>query len=184
MSFINIFFTAIALSIDAMSLAILHGFCSKNTKNILIKISLTFGFFQFFMTFLGFIAGTLFIQKLSMYFKYISFAIFLFLGLTMIKEAFKKSEEKFECNIGKDLSLISIILMGIASSIDALLVGFTFSMLPKYSVFFYSLFIGIVTFLLSAMGFILGNKFGNILGNHANLLGGVLLIFISINILF
>ncbi|MBQ3438276.1 MAG: manganese efflux pump [Fusobacterium sp.] len=183
MSFINIFFTALALSMDAMSLAIIHGICSKNNSKLFWKISLTFGFFQFFMTFIGFLTGNLFIHKLSFYFKYISFGIFLLLGLMMIRESFTEDDEKIECSTDNDLSFITLFLMGLATSIDALLIGFTFSLFPHTEVFTYSIFIGIVTFLFSALAFLLGSKFGNILGKHPNIIGGILLIFISINIL-
>lgn len=183
MTFINIFFTALALSMDAMSLAIVQGICSKNNTKLLWKISFTFGFFQFFMTFIGFLAGNLFIHKISIYFKYISFGIFLFLGLMMIKESFSKGEEKIECPADNDLSILTLTLMGIATSIDALLVGFTFSLFPHMEVFTYSIFIGLITFLFSVLAFIIGGKFGNILGNHPNIIGGILLIFIAINVL-
>lgn len=183
MSFINIIFTAFALSMDAMSVAIVHGVCSQNNKNNLLKISLTFGFFQFFMAFLGFIAGNFFVQKLSFYFKYISFGIFFFLGIMMIKESFKKEEKILECSSEKNLKFFPLILMGLATSIDALLVGFTFSLLRTGDALIYCLIIGIITFLLSGSAFIIGDKFGNILGNHSNLIGGLLLIFISISIL-
>lgn len=184
MSFINIIFTAFALSMDAMSVAIVHGVCSQNNKNNLLKISSTFGFFQFFMAFLGFIAGNIFVQKLSAYFKYISFGIFLFLGIMMIRESFKKEEEILECSSDKNLKFFPLVLMGLATSIDALLVGFTFSLLPKLEAFTACLIIGIITFLLSGIAFIVGDKFGNVLGNHSNLIGGILLIFISISVLF
>lgn len=182
MSFINILFTSLALSMDAMSVAIVHGICSQNNKNNLMKISSTFGFFQFFMAFIGFRLGIVLVPKLSQYFKYISFAIFIFLAITMIRESFKKENEKLECS-DKNLNFLPLMLMGIATSIDSLLVGFTLSLLPKLTAFISCLIIGIITFFISGMGFILGDKFGNILGNHANLLGGILLIFISINIL-
>lgn len=182
MSFINIIFTAFALSMDAMSVAIVHGVCSQNNKNNLLKIASTFGFFQFFMAFLGFVAGNLFIQKLSAYFKYISFGIFFFLGAMMIRESFKKEEDVLECS-DKNLKFFPLILMGLATSIDSLLVGFTLSLLPKLTAFVSCLIIGIITFLLSGLAFVVGDKFGNVLGNHSNLIGGLLLIFISISIL-
>ena len=87
-----------------------------------------------------------------------------------------------ECSVN-DLKIYPLILMGIATSIDSLIVGFTFSLLPKGQVFLYCLIIGIVTFLISGLGFILGEKLGDVLGRKANLLGGVLLILLSINVL-
>ena len=98
MSAISIFITALALAMDAMSLAIFQGIASTENqrKENLIKIALTFGIFQFGMAFIGSVSGTFFIHYISKYSKYISFAIFLFLGLMMLKEAFKGEEMEYD----------------------------------------------------------------------------------------
>ena len=98
MSTIGVLITALALAMDAMSLSIYQGIASTESqkKQNFLKIVLTFGIFQFAMALVGSLSGTLFIHYISLYSKYVSFAIFLFLGLMMLKEALKKEEMKYE----------------------------------------------------------------------------------------
>lgn len=182
MSTISVLITALALAMDAMSLSIYQGIASTESqkKQNFLKIILTFGIFQFAMALVGSLSGTLFIHYISLYSKYVSFAIFLFLGLMMLREALKKEEMEYD---EKDLDFKTLIIMGIATSLDSLLVGLTFSILPFYQTFLYTVEIGIVTAIIAGLGFILGDKFGNILGQKSHFLGAALLIFISINIL-
>ena len=183
MSTIGVLITALALAMDAMSLSIYQGIASTESqkKQNFLKIVLTFGIFQFAMALVGSLSGTLFIHYISLYSKYVSFAIFLFLGLMMLKEALKKEEMKYE---EKYSDFKTLIIMGIATSLDSLLVGLTFSILTFYQTFLYTVEIGIVTAIIAGLGFILGEKFGNILGQKSDFLGAALLIFIAINILF
>lgn len=182
MKIISILLTALALSLDSMSIAISYGLYTKNNlKKELLKISLTFGFFQFIMPFIGFFIGNLFLNKISIYFNYISFAIFLFLGISMLKEGLSKDENSKY--FSTSLNIRQLFFLGIASSLDALLVGFTFSLLPNFKVLLYSLLIGFITIFLSILGFYLGNKFGNIFGKKSNLIAAIILIIVSINIL-
>ena len=98
MSTIGVLITALALAMDAMSLSIYQGIASTESqkKQNFLKIVLTFGIFQFAMALVGSLSGTLFIHYISLYSKYVSFAIFLFLGLMMLKEALKNEEMKYE----------------------------------------------------------------------------------------
>lgn len=182
MPFINIVLIAFALSMDAFSLAVSQGISKQyDSKNNLLKISLTFGFFQFFMTFLGYLGGNLFVEKIVAYGNYISFSIFLLLGILMFREGFKnEDDEKLE----DSLDFKTLLLMGIATSIDALLVGLTFSFYNTFNVFTYSLEIGIITFFISMIGFLLGNKFGNIFGNKSHFVGGSILFIVAISLFF
>ena len=98
----------------------------------------------------------------------------------MLREALKKEKMEYD---EKYLDFKTLIMMGIATSLDSLLVGLTFSILPFYQTFLYTVEIGVVTAIIAGLGFILGEKFGNILGQKSYFLGAVLLIFIAINIL-
>ena len=182
MSTISVLITALALAMDAMSLSIYQGIASTESqkKQNFLKIILTFGIFQFVMALVGSLSGTLFIHYISLYSKYVSFAIFLFLGLMMLREALKKEEMEYD---EKYLDFKTLVIMGIATSLDSLLVGLTFSILPFYQTFLYTVEIGVITAIIAGLGFILGDKFGNILGQKSHFLGAALLIFISINIL-
>lgn len=182
MSALSIFMTALALAMDAMSLAIFQGIASTENqrKQNFIKIALTFGIFQFAMAFVGSVSGSFFIHYISKYSKYISFGIFLFLGLMMLKEALKGEEMEYD---EKYLDFKTLFIMGIATSLDSLLVGLTLAILPMQRAFLYSVEIGIITSIIAGLGFILGVKFGDILGQKSHFLGAFLLIIISINIL-
>ena len=182
MSTIAVLITALALAMDAMSLSIYQGIASTENqrKQNFIKIILTFGIFQFAMALVGSLSGSLFVHYISLYSKYISFAIFLFLGLMILKEALKKEEMEYD---EKYLDIKTLIIMGVATSLDALLVGLTYSILPFHKVLVYTVEIGIITAIISGLGFIAGNKFGDILGQKSHFLGAALLIFISINAL-
>jgi len=92
----------------------------------------------------------------------------------------KKEEMEYD---EKYLDFKTLVIMGIATSLDSLLVGLTFSILPFYQTFLYTVEIGVITAIIAGLGFILGDKFGNILGQKSHFLGAALLIFISINIL-
>ena len=144
MSTIAVLITALALAMDAMSLSIYQGIASTENqrKQNFIKIILTFGIFQFAMALVGSLSGSLFVHYISLYSKYISFAIFLFLGLMMLKEALKKEEMEYD---EKYLDIKTLIIMGVATSLDALLVGLTYSILPFHKVLVYTVEIGIIT---------------------------------------
>ena len=179
MTAFNLFMTALALAMDAMSLAIYQGIASTNSNKKInfFKISITFGLFQFLMALIGSISGNLFIYYISTYSKYISFFIFLFLGLMMLKEAFKGEDMKYDENT---LDFKTLFIMGIATSLDSLLVGLTLAILPFHQTLLYTIKIGIITFIISGICFILGNKTGDFLGNKSHFIGAFLLLFIAI----
>lgn len=95
----------------------------------------------------------------------------------MIKEA--KSEEDDKNNSEENTGIKNLFFLGIATSIDALAVGFTFSLTKIINIYFPALIIGIVTFFIAGSGVIIGNKFGTLLGNKAQYLGGIILILIA-----
>ncbi|WP_339020095.1 manganese efflux pump [Fusobacterium animalis] len=123
-----------------------------------------------------------FIHTLYLIILKICFICYLFIFRTYdVKRSLKKEEMEYD---EKYLDFKTLIIMGIATSLDSLLVGLTFSILPFYQTFLYTVEIGIVTAIIAGLGFILGEKFGNILGQKSHFLGAALLIFIAINILF
>lgn len=132
------------------------------------------------MTLVGSFSGTLFIHYISLYSKYLSFAIFLFLGLTMLKEALKREKMKYD---EKYLDLKTLIIMGIATSLDSLLVGLTFSVLPFYKTFLYTIEIGIIGAIITGLGFMLGIKFEDMLGQKSHFLRAFLLFLLATNTL-
>ena len=159
---------------DAFTIALIKGFYIKNKYNAL-KIASYFGFFQFFMTFLGFYVGNIFKDNVINYGKYITFFILFIIGLNMIIES--KTEVNDKTNI-KEMLILSFV-----TSIDAFTIGITFS-LNDAKIIYNSIMIGVITFIISIIGALIGKKLKNIIKNKATIFGGIILIILSIKSLF
>ncbi len=180
MSLVSIFLIAIGLAMDAFAVSISSGVAIKNLKiKNYIKIGAFFGIFQAIMPILGWSAGNSFSKYVDPYSKWIAFFLLLFIGEKMIYEAFVIEEEEAKRDV---LSMINLLLLAIATSIDALAVGITFSLL-KVNVVEPAIIIGIVTFVISIIGVYSGNKLGDMFGNKIEIIGGIILIGIGVKIL-
>lgn len=180
MSFIELLLIAIALSMDAFTVALCRGMGIKklNIKYVII-IASCFGFFQALMPFLGWLVGTQFESIIVSVDHWVAFLLLAFIGAKMIVESFNKKEEILEFNVDyKD-----ILIMGIATSIDALAVGISFAVLSNVNIAFSVLLIGVVCFIISAIGVVIGKKFGDKFKLNTELFGGIILICIGIKIL-
>ena len=189
MNFIALIFTAFALSMDAFAVSITKGITIKNLKkSTAIKMALAFGLFQGGMPLLGWILGISFKNYIEAIDHWIAFIVLGFIGFNMIKGFFEeRKEEKSELEISatsnkNDVSNKEIIMLAIATSIDALAVGISFAFLSVNIVPAASL-ICIITFLVCLVGVFVGNKVGDIFNGYAELIGGVILILIGFNIL-
>lgn len=184
-SYINVIVQAVMLGIglamDAFSVSVSDGIIlGKIRLKNAAKIALFFGIFQFIMPVLGYLAGTTFSGIIEAYDHWVAFALLGIIGAKMIFEAFgDKDEEKEEAN---PLGFKTLLILAVATSIDALAVGITFATI-KTPVLISSAIIGIVTFFISLSGVYLGGKCGNIFGNKAAIAGGVILILIGAKIL-
>lgn len=183
--YINILIQAImlgfGLAMDAFSVSVSDGILLGKIKlKNAVKISLFFGFFQFLMPVLGYLAGTTFSGIIEAYDHWVAFALLGIIGAKMLFEAFgEKDEEKENAN---PLGFKTLLILAVATSIDALAVGVTFATINS-PVIFSSAVIGIVTFFISLSGVYLGSKCGDIFGNKAEIAGGVILILIGTKIL-
>lgn len=180
MSLVTIFLLAIGLGIDAFSVAI--GIGAANTKKSwapVLRLSLAFGIFQFVMPLAGWLAGSTVVSLIDHFDHWIAFALLAVVGGKMIREGFEKEsgEEKADQTRGWPLFLLSI-----ATSIDALAVGFSFSLL-KTPILFPAAIIGVVCFAMTAVGMIFGKGLARIFGKKVEILGGVVLIAIGVKIL-
>ena len=189
MNFIALIFTGFALSMDAFAVSITKGMTIKNLKkSTALKIALAFGLFQGGMPLLGWILGISFESYIKSIDHWIAFILLGFIGFNMIKVFFEdKKEEESELEFSAtaddvDLSNKEIIMLAIATSIDALAVGISFAFL-NVNIIPASLIICIITFLVCAVGAFIGNKVGDIFNGYAELVGGVILILIGFNIL-
>ena len=180
MGFAELFLIAVGLSADAFAVSICKGVCqSRAGTGKMVIVGAWFGAFQALMPMIGFFLGTAFRQYITAFDHWIAFGLLAFIGGKMIWDSFGPPE-------GGDCSLKAwdMLLAAVATSIDALAVGVTFSMLLSTSEMFGAIgLIGVTTFALSAIGVKIGSAFGDKFSNKAQLIGGVILVLIGIKIL-
>ena len=180
MDLITIILVAVGLSVDAFSVAI--GIGAANTRRSwapVLRLAAAFGLFQFAMPIAGWLAGQTVVDIISDYDHWIAFALLAYVGGKMIWEGCKNQREEEKADSTRGLPLI---LLSIATSIDALAVGFSFSIL-KVPIFFPATIIGIVCFLVTAIGMMFGKVLEKIFGKKVEIFGGIVLIGIGIKIL-
>ncbi|MBP0960487.1 MAG: manganese efflux pump, partial [Oscillospiraceae bacterium] len=157
MSFSELLLIAIGLSMDAFAVAVCKGLSVGKTKvRHYIITGLWFGGFQALMPFLGYLLGTTFEKYIVAFDHWIAFILLSVIGINMIKEGFSKEENETDASF----SFKNMLLLAIATSIDALAVGVTFALLPDVNIFHAVSLIGMTTFILSAIGIKIGSVFG------------------------
>lgn len=173
----ELFVLAVGLSMDAFAVSICKGLSLGKIKwKHMCIAGLWFGGFQALMPLTGYFLGSLFADIFTKYAHWIAFALLVFIGGSMIKEAFGKEE------VNASMSFQSMLLLAIATSIDALAVGVSFAFLQVKIVPAVS-FIGVITFLFSAVGVKIGSIFGDKYRAKAEICGGVILILIGLKTL-
>ncbi|MDD7050363.1 MAG: manganese efflux pump MntP family protein [Lachnospiraceae bacterium] len=174
----------VGLAMDAFAVAICKGLCMKKVdRKQALTIGLFFGGFQALMPFIGWILGKQFEQYITSIDHWIAFILLGFIGGKMIKEALSKEEEGEVCPTeGIGLELKELLLLAVATSIDALAVGITFAFL-NYPIIQAVSIIGILTFVIAVAGVYIGNIFGNRYKKRAELAGGIILVLIGLKIL-
>lgn len=174
----ELFILAVGLSMDAFAVSICKGLSLGETKVKHMCIAgLWFGGFQALMPLVGYLLGNFFTDMITRYAHWIAFGLLLFLGGKMIKEA-SGSEEQVDAS----MKARDMLLLAVATSIDALAVGVTFAFLQVTIVAAVS-FIGVVTFVFSAIGVKIGSIFGAGYSKKADLFGGAILVLIGVKIL-
>ena len=170
---------AIGLAMDAFAVSVCKGLAlRKITVGNAALVGLWFGGFQALMPLLGYFLGVQFREYITAFDHWIAFGLLLIIGGKMVKEAFSPEES---CANGS-LSPKTMVLLAVATSIDALAVGITFAFLEVNIAVAISL-IGGITFLLSAAGVKIGNVFGIKYKKKAEIAGGIVLILLGIKIL-
>ena len=183
MGLIEVIFIGIGLSMDAFAVALSSGLTMKKTllKNVL-RLAFCFGLFQAIMPLIGWFAACSFCTYIEMFDGWIALILLGFIGSKMLYDGIKNEDEH---NSTDYTSLCSLLILGVATSIDALMVGVTFVTNFKGTEIISPItIIGLTTFLLSAIGVVLGKKFGELLGSKAEIAGGLILIFIGLKIFF
>ena len=180
MSLFSVFLIGVSLSMDAFAVSVAKGMCVKgNRLRCALTLAFWFGAFQALMPLLGWLSGSLFESFITAIDHWIAFILLALIGGNMIREAIHgKDEEDDDCN----LALSHVLLLAVATSIDAFAVGITFAFL-KVDVLTSIAIIGITTFVLCFAAVYLGSKLGTILKKYAGIFGGVILILIGARIL-
>lgn len=179
MELLEIILISVALGMDAFAVAVCKGLSMRKMNwQKAIQIALYFGGFQAFMPMLGFCLGSRFETIVVSIDHWIAFILLAIIGGNMIKEAFNKENE----NCNDDTSFKTMLMLAIATSIDALAVGITFAFLKVNVVIAVSL-IGMITFVLSVVGVKIGNQFGDKYERKAELAGGCILVLMGAKIL-
>lgn len=179
MTFFELLLIAIGLSMDAFSVSICKGLTTKEFSwRMALVCGLWFGFFQALMPIIGYFLGAQFQEMIEAYDHWIAFGLLFLIGANMIREAVWGKEEEQDGSLG----FKTMILLAIATSIDALAVGVSFACI-QVKLWSSVLIIGITTFLFSVLGVKIGNVFGSKYEKSANIVGGIILIFIGLKIL-
>lgn len=179
MSFLELFIIAVGLSMDAFAVSICKGLsmCRMSWKNAVV-IGLYFGGFQALMPFFGYLLGSQFKSAITSIDHWIAFILLSIIGFNMIREALNQEEESCDASI----DFRNMLVLAIATSIDALAIGVTFAFLQVSIVPAIS-FIGTTTLILSIIGVKVGNVFGCRYKARAELAGGIILILMGTKIL-
>lgn len=183
MGIIELLVLAVGVSMDAMAVSVCKGLAMKKAtfKNAM-TCGLWFGGFQALMPLAGFYLGTIFADAIRKFDHWVAFILLGIIGINMLKEALEKGDS---CSVqDADLSFKTMLLMAIATSIDALAVGISLAMvLEGGQIFLAVLLIGIMTCSLSALGVKIGNVFGCKFEKKAQIAGGVILLLLGTKIL-
>lgn len=180
MGFLEILLIGIGLSMDAFSVSICKGLTTKQFSwKMALTCGLWFGFFQALMPLIGFFLGAQFEQYITAVDHWIAFGLLFLIGANMIREALSKKEEQTK---DSSLGFKTMLLLAIATSIDALAVGISFACI-QVKIWSSILIIGITTFLFSIIGVKIGNVFGSKFEKSAGIIGGIILILIGLKIL-
>ena len=179
MGFVELLLLAVGVSMDALAVAICKGLSIRELKlRHALIVGAWFGAFQALMPLIGWLLGSAFASLITAVDHWIAFVLLSIIGGNMIREALGKEEEKCDSS----LSFTAMLLLAVATSIDALALGVTFAFL-QVNILSAVLLIGLCTFAISAVGVKIGNVFGARFKSKAELLGGAVLILIGLKIL-
>ena len=178
MGIFELFVLAVGLSMDAFAVSVCKGLSLGKIKGKHMCIAgAWFGGFQALMPLIGYFFGRFFTDAITQYAHWIAFVLLVLIGGNMIKESFGEEED-----VDASMSVKSMLLLAVATSIDALAVGVTFAFL-KVAIIPAISFIGVITFICSAIGVKIGSIFGSKYKSKAELCGGIVLVLIGLKIL-
>jgi putative Mn2+ efflux pump MntP len=182
---LSILLIGVGLSMDAFAVSVTNGLTLKNFRwKHAVLMGLYFGGFQFLMPVIGYVLGSTVSGYVNAYAPYISFFLLAFIGGKMLVEALKKKCDQEDCSGMERLSHGRLLVMAVATSIDALAVGVSFALTPPDMNFLAACgLIGCTTFVISALGATLGSRIPGVNGKTAEIVGGVVLLGIGVKLL-
>jgi len=180
MTFPSILIIAVGLGMDAFSVAIGIAAVTRTASyGPAFRLSFHFGLFQTLMPIAGWFAGMTVAPVIEGYDHWVAFGLLAYVGGKMIVESFREQEKIHREDPTKGLSLV---MLSVATSIDALAVGLSFAIL-KIPILYPSIIIGVVAFIMTMIGMVFGEKLGGLMGKKVETIGGVILIGIGVKIL-
>ena len=178
---LTIIVIAIGLAMDAFAVSIATGATYKKSENThAFRMAFVFGGFQAIMPVVGWLAGLTLREFIRDYDHWVAFILLAFIGGKMIYESFKIKRAQEQTDI---LSTTMLLVLALATSIDALAVGITFSFLLAGSLAIAVIIIGLITFVFSYAGFYIGKRFGHFFEIGIEAIGGLILLGIGTKIL-
>ena len=182
MDLLTVFLIANGLAMDAFAVSVANGIMLRQIRvGHVLRFGLFFGAFQFIMPLLGWMLGSMFAEQIQSYDHWVAFVLLAFIGGKMFQEGCEEKEED-AFDEQQALGLRNMTLLAIATSIDAMAVGVSFALI-HVDVLFASSVIGVVAFVLSSAGVLLGKQLGTLFQKNAEKLGGLVLIAIGLKIL-
>ncbi len=177
MNFTSLVLISIGLAMDAFAVSLTEGLAMKRLHiRHTLRVAVIFGLFQAVMPFIGWRVGGLFSERISQYDHLVTFALLLFVGGKMIFDAWEdhKCETTGRCELSSN-----VLMLGFATSIDALAIGFSFSLVPNLNILYSIGIIGVITFFISSAGVYLGYRVGHLINYKTEYLGGAILILMG-----
>jgi putative Mn2+ efflux pump MntP len=174
---------AVGLAMDAFAVAIATGIVLGTVSGRqTFRLAFHFGLFQFLMPVVGYLAGMTVERYIAEYDHWLAFALLVYIGGKMVHEGFRGEEE--EGNGGKDPTRgMSLVVLSVATSIDALAVGVSLGVLHNEGIVYPGVVIGVVACTFTAAGLHLGKRLGAVFGKRMEIVGGVVLVAIGVKIL-
>ncbi|MBN1127045.1 MAG: manganese efflux pump [Sedimentisphaerales bacterium] len=180
---LTIIVIAVGLAMDAFAVSITSGsvYRQMHVRHAL-RMALFFGAFQAIMPLIGYLAGAAMKNRILSYDHWIAFGLLSIIGGKMIYEAFQMARAQADSSAGDPASLVVVLLLSIATSIDALAVGVTLSLITDH-IITAAVIIGAITFAISYLGCCMGRRIGHFFEKKIEILGGLVLFVIGLKIL-
>jgi len=179
LNFLEVLLIALSMAMDAFAVCLGAGTQQQASgPRPTFRLSFHFGLFQFLMPVVGWFAGTTIVRYIAAYDHWVAFALLAFVGVRMIRSGLEDNIESPKNDPSRGWSLV---MLSIATSIDALAIGLGLAIIGV-TIWYPAVVIGVVTGLISWLGLRLGNKLGERFGNRMEIIGGAILILIGVRI--